>query len=87
MELQGKVLLIGIKAKPYDFEGKEGKNVKGISYKATIAGDEVFVIKTDESVYKDAGECKNQDGNATIEIRKDSVSGVLSLHLVKFDWN
>lgn len=83
-----KITLINIKAKPYDFIGeKDGKQIKGISYKATLTGGEdVFVVKTDESVYKDAGECKNQVGNATIEIKRNEVTGIISMFLKKFDW-
>jgi len=81
------VTLINIKAKAFDFIGKKGDQVKGTSYKATLSGgDEVFVVKTDDSVFKDAGECKNQEGDATLEIKKDPITGVMSLFLKKFDW-
>jgi len=81
------ITLINIKAKPFDFIGKKGDQVKGTSYRATLSGgDEVFVVKTDDSVYKDAGECKNQEGDAHLEIKKDAVTGVISLFLKKFDW-
>jgi hypothetical protein len=88
-----KVTLINIKAKPFDFIGKKGDQVKGTSYRATILGGEggVFVMKTDESVYKDAGECKNQEGDAeiTMNFRKDKEgkeTNEIELHLNKFNW-
>lgn len=81
------VTLINIKAKPFDFIGKKGDQVKGTSYRATLSGgEEVFVVKTDDSVFKDAGECKNQEGDATLEIKKDAVTGVISLFLKEFAW-
>jgi len=82
-----KITLINIKAKAYDFEGKNGKQITGTSYKATLSGgDEVFVVKTDENVYKDAGECRNQEGEAQIEVKRNEVSGVISLFLKQFNW-
>lgn len=88
METEAKgITLINIKAKPFDFVGKKGDQVKGTSYRATLSGgDEVFVVKTDDSVYKDAGECKNQEGDAVLEIKKDPVTGVISLFLKEFSW-
>lgn len=87
METKATVVLINVKDKPYDFEGKDGKQVKGTSYKATLSGgEEVFVMKTDESVFKDCEECKNQEGEATLEIRRNEVTGVISLFLKQFDW-
>jgi hypothetical protein len=94
MEIIAKnVTLINIKAQPFDFIGKKGDQVKGISYRATILGGDggVFVMKTDESVYKDAGECKNQEGDAEIGVsfKKDKEgkeTNEINFVLKKFNW-
>jgi len=90
MDANALVTLIHVKARAYDFMGQKGEQVKGISYKATLSGTEgVFIVKTNEGVYKDLqnGEVKNQEGMATLQIRTDEKTGVISLYLERFDYS
>jgi len=81
------VVLINIKAKPYNFENQKGQQMTGTSYKATLSGsDGVFVVKTDDSVYKDAGGLINQEGDAKLTIKLDPRTGTPTLFLNEFIW-
>jgi len=89
METKIKLDLLKISAKPYDFVGKSGDQVKGISYKATLISPEgeIFVLKTDESVYKDVKEVQGTtNGEATIRISVNEVDGKVQLFLKQFDY-
>jgi hypothetical protein len=82
------ITLVGVRAKPYDFEGKKGEQVKGVSYRATLAGeDDIFIVKTDEEVHKDIGDKRNVVGTAIVDIKRDTVTGVINLYLKRFDYN
>jgi len=81
------VTLINVKAKGYDFLGKDNKQIKGTSYKAILTdGDEIYEMKTDENVYKDVGKEVNKQGLAHIEISKQRFTGALQLRLTQFDY-
>jgi len=89
METKVKMECLKIVARPYDFVGKKGDQVKGTSYKATLISPEgeIFVMKTDESVYKDVGGEVAKSGEATIQIKTSEVDGKISLFLKQFDYN
>jgi len=91
METKVTAELLKVTARPYDFIGKKGDQVKGTSYKATLISPEgeIFVMKTDESVYKDVGSEKQtpKDGEATIQIKTSEVDGKITLFLKQFDYN
>lgn len=82
METKGNVILIGISAKPYDFVAKDGKQVKGTSYRATLSsGGEVFVVRTDDSVFTDVGNKTNLAGEAEIKITNWEQEGKIEVRL------
>jgi len=89
METKVKMECLKITARPYDFVGKKGDQVKGTSYKATLISPEgeIFVMKTDESVYKDVGGEVAKAGEATIQIKTSEVDGKITLFLKQFDYN
>lgn len=89
--IASKVILIGIVARAYDFTGEQdGKQHTGTSYKATVsAGGQVFVMKCDETVFKDVGAEKNVEGDATIEItasERKANKGEIQLFLKEFNY-
>jgi len=88
METKVKMECLKITAKPYDFLGKSGDQVKGVSYKATLISPEgeIFVVKTDESVYKDVGGEVSKSGEATLRISVNEVDGKTMLFLKQFDY-
>jgi len=88
METKIKMECLKVVAKPYDFLGKNGNQIKGTSYKATLISKEgeIFVMKTDEAVYKDIGEEKSKEGEATIQIQTNESDGKISLYLKQFDY-
>jgi len=88
METKIKMECLKITAKPYDFVGKKGDQVKGVSYKATLISPEgeIFVMKTDESVYKDVGGEVAKTGEAIIIISTNEIDGRVQLFLKQFNY-
>lgn len=89
MEAKINVELLKVTARKYDFAGVDGKQITGTSYKATLLSPEgeIFVVKTDDSVFKDTQSLKGkQEGLATIRITTNEIDGKIKLFLVSFDW-
>jgi len=88
MEAEAKMELIKVTAKPYDFEGNNGKQLKGTSYKATLISPQgnIFVMKTDESVFKDVGDDARKSGTAVIKITENEVDKKVVLFLQQFNY-
>jgi len=82
------VELVKVSARAYDFIGRNGEQVKGTSHKATLISPEgdIFVIKTDEGVYKDCSDAKGESGEAVIKITINEIDGKVNLFLSEFNW-
>jgi len=88
MIVKTKMECLKITARPYDFIGTKGDQIKGTSYKATLISPdgEIFVMKTDENVYKDVGGEVAKSGEATINITINEIDGKTLLFLKQFDY-
>jgi len=88
MIIKTKLELLKVVKKPYDFLGKQGTQVTGVSYKATLISPEgeIFVMKTDESVYKDIGEQTALSGEAEIQITINEIDGKVQMFLKQFNY-
>jgi hypothetical protein len=92
MEMQiENTILISVSGVPYDFiSERDGKNIKGTTYKAVLANaGEIYEMKCEESVLKDVGDRKNLEGTAIIKVQKSKSfkkQGEIELFLTQFNY-